>query len=409
MTFVRPLAALLLAGTFCIGQERTPLLVVPGVENPPAVEQWNRAAAEIHWKLAMPTGDLSPQALERAVQAAVAKGGVDEDRVYLLGLPDLAPVTLYAASRFPHLWAGVAIIHGNLKGLVQSNHLFAANSRPLPAAWFLPAGEEKGQEWSITRLKQAGFRLEVKPVANLTAVEPLRWLSAQRRNPAPHQVECESGAPVFRSCYWLEMGEFDQAQRNDVLKSSRVEPGSGASLDLGGFGYSQSDPGPGLLVVWLPDNYAGPLKKDDRILQLGSKQIENAAAYAQMMEQAVEDRPISVTVLREKSRKRIETRIVLPKREEVWTAAIRGEFNPATRELLVVSRGLTAPRLNLPAAFLPAKVNWNGTVQGELTQAGCYVLGASATPCPPKAPAPAKGPSAPPSLRRPSLLSPPSR
>ena len=42
------------------------------------------------------------------------------------------------------------------------------------------------------------------------------------------------------------MTKFDAGQRNDVLDSTRVQPvGSGAVLDLGGFGFNLADPGPG--------------------------------------------------------------------------------------------------------------------------------------------------------------------
>jgi hypothetical protein len=64
-----------------------------------------------------------------------------------------------------------------------------------------------------------------------------------------------------------------------VLVSTRVQPvGSGASLDVGGFGYDRTAPGPGALVTWLPPNYQGPLKLNDRIVSVGGKAITDGEA-----------------------------------------------------------------------------------------------------------------------------------
>src|SRR2546426_12676044 len=86
--------------------------------------------------------------------------------------------------------------------------------------------------------------------------------------------------PISR-CYWIEMTKFDPKQRNDVLKSTRVAPGSGASLALGPFGYDPLAEGAGVLVGWLPANYHGPLKLNDRIVSVAGKELRDGRDYAQ--------------------------------------------------------------------------------------------------------------------------------
>src|SRR5204862_1221910 len=100
---------------------------------------------------------------------------------------------------------------------------------------------------------------------------------------------------------------------NDVLKSTRVQPGAGASLDLGGFGFNTQAEGPGVLVTWLPERYSGPLKLNDRIVSIGGKKIRDARDYVEQMDQTTEEKPVAVMVQRGKDHIRLETRVVLPK------------------------------------------------------------------------------------------------
>lgn len=383
-------AVWILAGTaVCRAEAGSPLLVVPAGDATAPVAQWAAIAADLRWKLSIPTGDLNPLALKKAVEEAREKGGVDANRVYLLGIGDAAPAVFYAVSRLPQIWAAAVAVNGNLRALIQSNHLFAANSRNVPLLWLLNPETEKAEAWSLQRLKDAGFRFEVRQGEKLTLKEPLDWFEGKRRNPAPKQVECETGLLPFTRCYWLEIAKVDPAQKNDVLQSTRVKPGSGASLAAGNFGYNPAAPGPGVVVSWLPPDYQGPLKLEDRILSLGGKAIADAAGYERLLDPLNEERPIALVVQRGRERLRIETRVVIARRDENFTAQIRGEFNPETRDLFVITRGVGEVKLNLPEEFVPAKVNWNGNQMGDLDKAGCYMLGAKATPCA-SAPAEAK-------------------
>ena len=64
-----------------------------------------------------------------------------------------------------------------------------------------------------------------------------------------------------------------------MLPNTRIIDGSGASLDLGGFGYKLTDPGPGVLISYLPRDYIGPLKTGDRLIELDGQPVEDARDF----------------------------------------------------------------------------------------------------------------------------------
>ena len=94
-------------------------------------------------------------------------------------------------------------------------------------------------------------------------------------------MDCESHSQAFARCYWLEVTQPNPRRKNDVVPSTRVRAGTGASLDLGGFGYDPADKGPGAQVVWLPENYQGPLKLKDRIIAVGGVDIKDGREYGE--------------------------------------------------------------------------------------------------------------------------------
>jgi hypothetical protein len=99
-----------------------------------------------------------------------------------------------------------------------------------------------------------------------------------------------------------------------------------------------------------------------------------------------EEKGVAVLVQRGKERLRLETRIVLPKREEVLTARVQAEYLADQKDLLVITRGVGELRLDLPEDWLPTHVNWNGIDMGSADKPGCWLLGAgtaAARPCGP--------------------------
>ena len=104
--------------------------------------------------------------------------------------------------------------------------------------------------------------------------------------------------------------KFDVNERNDVLPSTRLIAGSGATLDLGGFGYKPDDAGPGILVSYVPDKYNGPLKSGDRIVEIDGKAIADARQFREILSKYSEDKRVVLMVQRGKSRDRLEARVV---------------------------------------------------------------------------------------------------
>jgi len=368
--------------------EARPLLVLLPPNAAAPVEQvrefaarWQPLASSLGWRLAVPWTaggapawtDFGVKALEAVVEDCRKRAPVDPSQVYLAGAGDSASEVFYAAARSPDVWTAALAIQGNPKTAIDTNRLFAANTAETPVLWVVGPESEAEARPLRDRLAAAGYNLELLVAENPSPQQIFGWLAGRRRDPAPVKIDCETGSRAFARCWWLEIAKFDPALRNDVLRSSRVPPGSGAYLEIGGFGFNAAEPGPGVLVSWLPPGYAGPLKPGDRIVSVAGRTIKNARDYIEFMD-AAEARPAAVLVQRGKERLRFETRIVLPRREETWTARVQAELLPDLRELQVISRGAAEMRLNLPAAWLPVRLNWNGVELGEVKEAGCLRL-----------------------------------
>jgi pimeloyl-ACP methyl ester carboxylesterase len=356
-----------------------PLMVVlPGGMDEPAVRklfsQWQPLAASRGWNCAMPFGAGVSDGMVKALESIVADvkkrlPKVDETRVYLVGPGASAAEVFYALSRAPDLWAAGLAVQGSPAQAINSYHLFGANTQAAPLLWIAPAAEVDPVR---QKLSAAEFNFATRPEAN--ANEALDWLSKQQRPLFPATVDCETGSPAFARCYWIEMTKFDPKKRNDVLKSTRVLPGSGASLAFGPFGYDPQSPGPGVLVGWLPADYKGPLKLNDRLVSVAGKDVRDGRDYAEQMDEIKEEKPVAVVVQRGKERVRLETKILLPKRDELITARVQGRYLPDQKELLLISRTVTQMRVRIPAEWTPVSVSWNGLDLLKAESAGCWVL-----------------------------------
>ena len=362
---------------------QAPSAQVPAPEKPPLLvlldaadaEQWRAWAAPYGWRVLAPpaAADKSVDARILALAAAVntALADADRDRVYLAGRGDAASAVFYVASRLPDLWTAAVALGGSPQSAIDTTRLFAVNFTLLPVLWL---SEGAGDQALAEKLKSAGVNLEWRKAAGATPASVLDWLASKRREDIPAEVDCETSSPQFASCYWLRMTRFDSGARNDVLPSTRVQPGSGAMLDLGGFGFNRDAAGPGVLVSWLPEKYSGPLKLNDRIVAVGGKPIVDAREYMETMEKTVEEKEVVVMVERSGNRIRLETRIVLPKREETVTARVQGKYLPEEKEIQIVSRAVTELRVTVPEAWAGAMLDWNGTPVGKAERPGCWLL-----------------------------------
>jgi hypothetical protein len=303
----------------------------------------------------------------------VQSGAVDSARMYVAGRADLV---FYAVSRVPDLWAAAAAVGGDPKAAVLTGKLYAANSQLAPLLW-----ADTADTPTARKLAAAGFRMERRKASEAEALE---FLASHRREEFPYKIECETGSPAFARCYWIQMTKFDPSRRNDVLRSSRVAPGAGATLALGSFGYAEGGPGQGVLIESPPAGGQGPLKAGDRIVSVGGAKVSDVKDYEELMDTAKEEKPVAITIMRGKERLRVETRILFPKREEGITAHVRAEFSMESKDLIISTRTVTEMRLLVPDNWAGAVINWNGNEVAGKAAAGCWMI--TETPAPSAAP-----------------------
>ena len=344
--------------------------------DPADAAQWEAWAKDAGWRVI--TGaqannaDTRIQNLASAVRDAVRSGSVDAARVYLAGRGPAAAAVFYSISRVPDLWAAGIVIDGSPQAAIDTNRIFSANFKLVPVLW---VSETDADEAAALKLKSAGLNLEWRPAKSVNNAAISEWLKQHRRDEFPAEIDCETNSPSFASCYWIQMTKFDAAERNDVLPPSALRGGSGASLDLGGFGYKTDDPGPGLLVNFLPEKYSGPLKMGDRLISLDGRPIENARQYAENMSKTTEEKNVAVMVQRGNQRHRIETRVVLPRRDAIVTARVEAQYLPADKEIQVVSRTVKEMKVTIPPQWAAdSKLYWNGLVLEKIDSPGCYLL-----------------------------------
>ena len=74
-----------------------------------------------------------------------------------------------------------------------------------------------------------------------------------------------------------------------------------------------------------------------------------------------EARPAVASVVRGKERIRVETFIVMPKRDTSVTARVQGQYLAAEREIQIVSRTIKEMRVTIPPHWAQdSKLLWNG-------------------------------------------------
>jgi hypothetical protein len=315
--------------------------------------------------------DQRVQALALKVAEAVKAGKVDLKRIYVAGRGDSSSLVFYAIARIPDRWTAGVAVGGSPKGALDTNRVFTANFTDTPVLW---ASNGPNDADYANRLKLAGLNLEWHTSAALNNQAVLQWMAAHVRADYPLAVDCETNSPAFASCYWVQPAKFDPAERNDVLPMTLIPADAGSALDLGGFGYRADDPGPGVTVAFLPEKYRDPLRVGDVLEALDGKPIENARQLMQIMEKADATRNAVVMVRRGKDRIRIETRIVVPRREPVITARVKAEYLPDDHQIVLISRAITEMRVTIPAEWLPADLLWNGLTLENVKAGGCYTL-----------------------------------
>jgi predicted esterase len=339
--------------------------------------QWQTWVAPLGWQVIAADGgadkniDLRLLSLGGKVEAAIKSGAVDASRVYLVGRGDGTAAVFYAIARMPDLWAAAAALGGSPKPAIDTGRMFAANFTNVPLMWI--SGDDG--KALVDKLAAANIHVEWQPASSGgSAASVFQWLAKHKRDEFPAKIDCETLSPQFAHCYWIQMTKFDAAERNDVLPSTRVPGGNGAALDLGGFGWKMDDPGPGILVSFLPEKYSGPLKLNDRIVAVDGKQIADAKQFQQMLDKVTDESHAVATVQRGKDRIRMETRFTVPRRDANVSARVQAEYLPAEKSIQIISRTITEMRVNVSPAWVPGSLMWNGLSLEEIKEPGCWAL-----------------------------------
>ena len=356
-----------------VAQQKAPAIALTDAAD---AVQWQNWARELGWQViaaeSEPNANIDQRVLALAakVDAAIKGGSVDPGRVYLAGRGDAAALVFYTVARLPDLWAAAVALGGSAKPAIDTNRIFAANFTNVPVLWI--SGDD-GKPIA-DKLIAAKINLDWRPASNANTATVFQWLAEHKRDEFPASIDCETLSPQFARCYWIQMTRFDAAERNDVLPSTRIPGGNGAALDLGGFGWKLDDPGPGILVSFLPEKYNGLLKTGDRIVALDGKPIADARQYQEILDKVTDEGHTVAMVQRGKERFRIETRFTLPRRDAGVTARVQAEYQPAEKTIQIISRTLTAMRVTVPPQWAPGSLVWNGLTLEELKEPGCWDL-----------------------------------
>ncbi len=351
---------------------------------------WQKWTSELGWQLIAPAvdpkidADARSSAVADAVRAAIKNSTADPARIYLAGRGEDAALVFYIVSRIPDLWAAGLALGGSPRPALNAGRIFAANFTNTPVLWI---SEAPGDEELAGRLKSAGMNLAWRSAKDLTIAGFFEELAKRVRVEFPPAADCETNSPKFAQCYWIEPTHFDTGERNDVLPNTRVTDGSGASLDLGGFGYKLTDPGPGVLISYLPKDYSGPLKTGDRLIELDGQAVEDAKEFAARLSRMYAEKQMAALILRGKDHLRLETRVVLPRPDGVITARVEGKWDPEFKTIQIVSRAISEMRVRIPPQWIPSDLYWNGLAIEGLDKPGCYLLTIdkellNAAPCP---------------------------
>jgi hypothetical protein len=364
-----------------------PAIVLP---DPRDSATWQKWTLELGWQVIAPAIDPKTDADTRAiavadaVRAAIGSSTVDPAHVYLAGRGEDAALVFYIVSRVPDLWAAGLALGGSPKPALAAGRVFAANFTNTPVLWI---SDGPGDGELASRLKSAGMNLEWQDAKGVTIARFFEELAKFAHNDFPSIADCETNTAKFAKCYWLEPAKFDSEERNEVLPNTRVINGSGASLDLGGFGYKLTDPGPGLLISYLPKDYSGPLKTGDRLVELDGQPIEDARDFEGRLNKMYTEKLMVAMIQRGKERLRLDTRVNLPRPDAVVTARVQGKYDAEFKTVQIVSRSVSEMRVTIPPQWVPADLYWNGLEIENIVKPGCYLLTIdkellNAAPCP---------------------------
>ena len=381
------LAAALHAQPTPAAPQPKPAIVLP---DPRDTAQWQKWTSDLGWQVIAPAidpksdADTRSTAVADAVRAAIKNSTVDPAHIYLAGRGDDAALVFYVISRVPDLWTAGLALGGSPKPALAAGRIFAANFTNTPVLWISDA---PGDAELASRLKSAGLNLEWRDAKGVTIAKFFEDLGKRARAEFPSVADCETNTAKFAQCYWIEPTKFDGAERNDVLPNTRTLDGSGASLDLGPFGYKLTDPGPGVLISYLPKEYSGPLRTGDRLIELDGQPVQDARDFDARLNRMYAAKPMVALVQRGKERLRMDTLVILPRPDGLVTSRVQGRYDAEFKTVQIISRSVTEMRVNIPPQWAPSDLYWNGLSIEDIAKPGCYLLTIdkellNAAPCP---------------------------
>jgi hypothetical protein len=351
-----------------------PAIVLP---DPRDAATWQKWTTELGWQIVAPAidaktdADTRARAVADAVRTAIQNSTVDAAHVYLAGRGEDAAMVFYIVSRIPDLWSAALALGGSPKPALASGRIFGANFTNTPLLW---VSDAPGDGELASRLKSAGLNVDWRDAKGVTIAKVFEELGGHAHGDFPSVADCETNTAKFAKCYWLEPSKFDAGERNDVLPNTRVIDGSGASLDLGGFGYKLTDPGPGVLISYLPKDYLGPLKTGDRLIELDGVPVEDARDFDVRLNKMYTEKLMVALIQRGKERLRLDTRVVLPRPDVIVTARVQGKYDPELKTVQIISRSVSEMRVIIPPQWASSDLYWNGLAIENLAKPGCYLL-----------------------------------
>jgi predicted esterase len=355
------------------GQARPAIALIDAAD----AAQWQGWTQNLGWRVIAPAQketsiDFRVQTLAAAVEEAIKNGSADRSRIYLGGRGNDAASVFYTISRVPDLWAAAVALDGSPVPAIDSDRIFAVNFTNVPVLWVSNGPNDKN---IAENLKSKNLNVEWMASAGVSDSAVFDWLAKHRRDEFPAEIDCETNAPAFARCYWIQMTKFDVNERNEVLSSTRLAAASRASLDLGAFSFKLDEPGPGLLITALPEKYSGPLKMNDRIVAIDGRPIADARQYVDIMSKITEEKPAVATVQRGKERVRIETRILMPRRDAVVTARVQAKYDASDKGIQIITRAVKELRVTIPEQWAQGgRLYWNGLSLERIEKPGCVLL-----------------------------------
>jgi hypothetical protein len=93
-----------------------------------------------------------------------------------------------------------------------------------------------------------------------------------------------------------------------------------------------------------------------------------------MLDKVTDESHAVAMVQRGKDRIRVETRWIVPRRDATVSARVQGEYLASEKAIQIISRTVTQMRVNVPSAWVPGALYWNGLSLEEIKEPGCWDL-----------------------------------